>query len=403
MLELMLLSAIDVKVGGTFYTYMFFWQNSFVSDASDNHFYVHGDISTTIKAKDDIVLYTSIGVWGPFGKHPISGAGVEGFRDAHLLQGYLKVKDFLGLPLSFKLGKQRLLHNNGLVLFDGGEDGVWGLNVSYEKSPLNLQMFAYRLEEGAGTAYIGTGQDDSIKLDMNLYGLNMNKGLGKVNLDLLIAAREYGNQLPIWLYLGSSGNPLEHLNYFAGLAYLTGKMGKDTTVSAFAFELGASYDVGFGKLGFGAIGFSGGEVDTAGGKVVLKTYESALNGPYTYGFYKWWVGLGPAHTLRTPYGFALVGFNSILQNSLNLDLYYSKSLNTSTGPVTLRMDLWKYDKFYVASGSKDMGFEVSFLLTHTYKETFTYGLSIGYWKPGDALGTNLKDQIGGYVFLYSSF
>lgn len=403
MLELLLLSVIDVKVGGTFYTYMFFWQNSLSVDLSDNHFYVHGDITATMNFEDNITLYTSIGVWGPFGMHPITGEGVEGFGGGHMLLGYIRVKNFLGLPINFKLGKQRLLHNNGLVLFDGGEDGVWGLKLCYRQEPVHLDLFAYRLVEGGGTAYMGTGTESQIKPDMNLYGFRANKDFGKASLDFLITAREYTNQLPVWIYLGSSGNPLKSLNYFAGFSYLTGKMGNDTAVSAFAFELGASYDLAFGTLGLGTVGFSDGQVNVSGGKTTIKTYESALNGPYTYGFYKWWVGLGPAHTLRTPYGFALVSRESIMHNSINLDLYYAKNLKTSTGPITLRFDVWKYDKFYASSGSRDMGFELAFLLTHTYNDAFTYGFTIGYWKPGDALGTGVKDQIGGYVFLYSSF
>ncbi len=405
MIGILLMASVDVKVGGTMYSYLFFWQNVLDTAAaySDNHYYVHADISVDARFDDKVSLYAMMGLWGPFGMHPISGEGVEGVRDLHLLIGWLRVDNFLGSPVGISIGKHRILYGgNGLVAFDGGEDGAWGIKLFHRAEKVEAEAFAYRLVEGGGTGFIGAGDPADIKPDMNLYGLSLkyNPPFGQV--ELLAMAREEKGSLPIWLFAGSSGRGLKGMDYQLGFAYMTGRMAPDTMVSAYAFEGILSYSSGSWKAGLGAVGFSGGQATTSGGKVTLRTYENALYGPYTYGFYKWWVGFGPAHLLRTPYGFALVGFESIMQNSLNADIYISRRFSTGYGKVNVRLDLWKYSRFYVPSGSRDMGYEIALLITHDYRGIFTYGFTVGYWKPGPYFD-NAPDQIGGYLFFYKAF
>lgn len=402
---ILLTASVEVKVGGTLYSYMFFWQNVLndTSSYSDNHYYVHADISVDARFEDNVRLYTMMGLWGTFGMHPITGDGIEGFRDLHLLTGWIEVDRFMGSPIGVSIGKHRILYGgNGLVAFDGGEDGAWGVKVFHRGEKVEGEAFAYRVVEGGGTGFIGAGDPAGIEPDMNLYGLSVKYRPSFGQVELLAMAREYGGNLPVWLFAGLNGKGVKSLDYQMGFAYLTGRMAPDTLVSAYAFEAIFSYSFGNSRAGFGAVGFSGGEATSSGGRVTIKTYENALQGPYTYGFYKWWVGFGPAHLLRTPYGFALVGSGSIMQNSLNMDLYLSRRFSTEYGPVDIRLDFWKYNRFYVPSGSNDMGYEIAFLITHDYRGVFTYGFTVGYWKPG-AYFSNTPDQIGGYFFFYKSF
>jgi hypothetical protein len=139
-------------------------------------------------------------------------------------------------------------------------------------------------------------------------------------------------------------------------------------------------------------------------------YESATQGPYTFGFYKDWPGFGPAHLLTTGYGFSgLAPHNSTVVN-LNM---INGHVDYTAGALTIRGDIFIYQKNRVPSGDKDaMGSEIAVMTKYNYKNTITIGFTAGTWSPGDYQKSNIEvagsdakaeSALGSYLWLAKSF
>lgn len=132
-----------------------------------------------------------------------------------------------------------------------------------------------------------------------------------------------------------------------------------------------------------------------------EAYESPIWGPYTFGFYKWWPGFGPAHLMTTAYGFSLVAPFDMMSTNLNV---INGNLAFHQGPFMLRGDVFLYSRDWVPDGvDSDMGMEFALLTTYTFRKTITVGGTAGYWMPGDYFGDDLDPMIGGYLFTYITF
>ena len=60
----------QVKFGGLFYAYNFFWQNADLDDATndgDFYWYLHGDIRAMADFGNGVCGVVKVGAWGPMG------------------------------------------------------------------------------------------------------------------------------------------------------------------------------------------------------------------------------------------------------------------------------------------------------------------------------------------------
>ncbi len=390
----------DVSYHGLWYTYSFFWNNAdFVDTISDGdqHYYMHGDISCDADFGAGISTHLTLGAWGTYGKHAITGAGPE--TGVALREAYLTVADLFDTPLSFRIGKEHICY--GDQVFDGGEDGFMGAKFSYGSDMLDVDVFSYRLVEGGGTGFIGSGVPN-VPDDWDLHGVWATAKLGNINLSPYGFYRTIDKDNPMWVGVRSDGSLIEGFNYAAEFATM---MGKNEDLTPAIDYKGMHY---MGRLGYTPAGmpltiggayvaFSGDDPTT----VENELYESPTWGPYTFGFYKAWPGFGPAHLMRTGFGFSLLAPWEPMVSNLNV---INGNIGYTSGPLALRADYFMYSKNKVAAGAETaMGNEIALMLTYNYKETITFGATGGYWIPGKHFGDDLEPMLGGYLWTAMSF
>ncbi|HID92518.1 MAG TPA: hypothetical protein EYP60_00345 [bacterium (Candidatus Stahlbacteria)] len=410
-----------VEYHGLFYIYNFMWYNADFQSSTkdgDQHYYIHGDFTVDVDFGDGISTHAAFGGWGCFGMHAITGAGpmyggTPGEKVA-LRELYITVANLFNKPLSFRIGKEHVLY--GDQVFDGGEDGFMGVKFSYNTDAIDIDLFSYRLEEGGGTALIGAMRD-SVPSDWNLYGLWSTFKLGeKSTLSAYGFCRKLGayheletwyypqgtKDSPKWLGLRHEASPIEGLDYVVEFSKMMGNQEGASTINYTGMHYMArlSYTPTGTPFTFGGayVSFAGDDTATADDEL----YESPTWGPYTFGFYKAWPGFGPAHLLRTGFGFSLLApWEAMVTNLnvINFNAQYKK------GPLTLRADVFNYSRNMPEAGNAEtaMGKEVALLATYSYKGNLDVGATIGYWIPGKYFGTGLSPMLGGYFFTAKSF
>ena len=168
----------------------------------------------------------------------------------------------------------------------------------------------------------------------------------------------------------------------------------------------ADYTPSNSPLSFGGayVAFSGDKTTT---KDDNELYESATNGPFTFGFYKDWPGFGPAHVMTTAYGFAGLDPGNLTMTNLNVLNAHAKF---TAGPLAVRLDFYNYSRNWVpTNGHAAMGNEIAGLVTYNYRKTITFGFTGGLWMPGDYwkkdqnLGNNAGNALGGYFYFAKEF
>jgi hypothetical protein len=420
----------EITNNGTFYIYSFFWQNADFDTATsdgDQFFYMHADIGIMADFGSGITSQVTVGGWGTFGKHPITGAGEEcpsPGQDVAVREAYIDLAKLFDSPLNFRAGKMHVLQ--GEQVFDGGEDGVMGAKFYGSTDMVDYDLAWYRLEENGGCWYAG-GLDE-VPDDLDLFGAWIT---GKFLEGAFRVA-------PYWFWRTTSAemegytmddNPMWvggrlDVGPIAGLT-LNGEVTMMMGDNQIAFEDTLFDTVTVDYKGMHALGrisyapptlpisiggayvmLTGNEIeyDTLGNPLPdteNEAYESPIWGPYTFGFYKWWPGFGPAHLMTTTYGFSLVAPFDMMSTNINV---INANLGFHQGPFMLRGDFFMYSKNWVPDGGEsDMGMEFALLTTYTYKKTITLGGTAGYWMPGDYFGDDLDPMIGGYLFAYLTF
>lgn len=386
----------EVEYHSLFYIYSFSWQNAdFDSDTDDNdqHYYLHGDFSIDADYGNGVGSKLTLGAWGTFGRHAITASGPE--TGVALREAYLHINDFFDTPFSMKLGKQHVCY--GDQVFDGGEDGFMGATLTYGSDMFDMDLMSLRLEEGGGTNYIGS-ITDSVPHDWDLYGAWGNIKMDNININPYGFMRTRGDAKPMWLGLRSDGSPMNGLNYSAEFTMM---MGEDAAGTKYA---GNHYmgrlDYNFPdmplSLGGGYVNLSGDDPSTDDNEL----YESPCWGPYTFGFYKGWPGFGPAHLLRSAYGFSLTAPWAGMVTNTNI---MNGHIGYSAGKLDMRADFFKYAKNEVGSGmDENMGTEMALMLKYHYKDTITFGATGGYWTPGDYFSGD-DPMLGGYIWTAIGF
>ena len=421
----------EITNSGTFYIYSFFWQNgdfnTDIKDYGDQFFYMHADVGIHADFGAGISSQVTLGGWGTFGKHPITAGGDQGGtpgENVALREAYLDFARLFDSPISFRAGKMHVLYNG--QVFDGGEDGVMGVKFYGGTDVVDYDLAWYRLVENGGCRCIaGDPPGDDLDLFAAYFTAKFVENAIRLSpywfwrtqsataLDTLELPYEVKDD-PMWL-----GGRLD-IGPIAGLS-LNGEfsmmMGQYDVADATTDYAGMHY---MGKLSYapptlpislggGYYVFTGDDGDTGENEL----YESPIWGPYTNDFYKWWPGFGPASTLRSAYGFALMS-PPFLPGTPE-DIYTANltvingNIGFSQGPFMLRADFFKYSKNWVATDiSNDMGMEFALLATYTYRKTITLGGTAGYWMPGywqtNVFGAEYDDaMIGGYLFAYITF
>jgi len=385
-----------VKFGGLIYAYTFFHSNTdFNKDTKDgnSYLYLHADIQTTVDFGNGVSFYTMLGAWSQHGANPYWGVDLQGFADPSLriLQGYIEVKNLWNSPLSFTIGKKRLLYGDGAVLFDGGEDGASGVWMNYRKGKLNADFFYIRLAQSHGIAYVGApfygGYNpeayDGHPGNINIAGVYSTISISKaLNVQPYLIFRPWNvepghSANPFWIGVRGEGK-LSSFSYALEFTQMGGEDGYGVKYKGYEYLVKADYSFSNSfSLGAAYVCFSGDDnpLDEEN-----HLYESATNGPYTFGFYKDWPGFGPAHLMTTGYGFA--GLDPGNTTMTNLDTV-NVHLSFNVGNFTFRGDVFMYRRNKVpAGGHKSMGNEFALLAKYNYKEKITFGFTAGAWNPG---------------------
>jgi len=383
---------------GLFYIYSFSWKNADFNkdtDDGDQHYYLHGDFSVDADFGAGVSSKVTFGAWGTYGKHAITGGGPE--SGVALREVYLNIDKLFDTPLSFSIGKQHICY--GDQVFDGGEDGFMGAKLSYGSDKFGLDLFSYRLEEGGGTDWIGTNIGTEVPDDWNLHGLWATAKLmdSKVTVSPYGFYRVKGDDKPMWLGLRSDGSPINGLNYAAEFTTMMGEDAAKVDYKGMHYMGRLGYTLPAMPLTVGAayVSLSGDDPDTG----EKELYESPTWGPYTFGFYKDWPGFGPAHLLRTAYGFSLLAPWSDMVANLNV---INGNVGYNFGKVNVRVDLFNYEKNQATASSK-MGNEIALMLKYNYNDTITFGATGGYWTPGKYFGDDLDPMLGGYLWTAIGF
>lgn len=397
--------APKVSLHGLWYVYSFFWSNADFDTATkdgDQSYYLHGDITADADLGAGVTGHIVVGEWGNFGRDPITYEGVEGQGEGtDLMEGYLNISNFFDTPLYLRVGKQHVLY--GDQVFDGGEDGYMGVKLGYESDMFNLDLLGFRAVEGGGIGYMGAG-DSTIPDDRDLYGAwgNLKLMEGKINVDPHFFYRTQNKDNPMWAGVRSDGSPFEGLDYAINFTTMLGKYENSDTVNYKGMYYMARFDYTIPNspisIGGAYVNFTGDDTTTTDNEL----YECPTGGPYTFGFYKDWPGFGPAHTLRTGYGFACLASWEPMMRNLNV---INGHAGFATGPISLRLDFFKYARNQAEVGNKetDMGNEIALLMKYNYKDKLTFGATGGYWTPGKYFGENLSNMIGGAVWTAISF
>ncbi len=416
----------EITNNGTFYIYSFFWQNAdFIPDTEDGDqfFYMHADVGIMADFGAGVSSQVTLGGWGTFGKHPITTAGEEcpsPGQDVAVREAYIDFAKLFDSPLSFRAGKMHVLQ--GEQVFDGGEDGVMGAKFYGSTEMVDYDFAWYRLEENGGCWYVGALSE--VPDDLDLFGAWITgkflEGAFRVapywfwrttSGSMMIDTLEYVmKDDPMWLGGRVDVGPIAGLTVNGEFTMM---MGQSEIVDVADSEVKYKGMHALGRLSYapptlpitfgGAyVMLTGDELDTLGFTGdENEAYESPIWGPYTFGFYKWWPGFGPAHVQTTAYGFSLVAPFDMMSTNLNV---INANVGFHQGPFMLRGDFFMYSRNWVPDGvESDMGMEIALLTTYTYKKTITLGATGGYWMPGDYFGTDLDPMLGGYLFTYITF
>lgn len=398
-------SGPEITGGVNFYMYNFLWNNTdFNNDTADssNYTYGHGSIWLQADTKT-FTVYAKIGAWGPFGMQPIFTVPLD--PSARLLEGFVDFKDLIG-PFTLRVGKWRFAYGDGLVAFDGGEDGTTGLQLSTANDKWGLDLFYRKGQDNAGwneMTFDPTpgSQNDPTAADWNIWGAYATFNMDKFKVSPYFFLKAFGEDKPMWIGADAKFTPMKELVIQAEFSKL---FGSNDGVDYTGFALNSKVDYTTAKgLNVGASYFiASGDDGSDSGK--NNTYINTLDNPFTYGFYKGWVGFGPAHMTGTAAGFScLAPWEYLVSNLTVLNFHVSYPVNT----VTLRADFFKYDKQKMAgSGSKDMGYEIAGLAMTNIKG-IDCGATFGMWMPGDHISKVLNkgsdSRYGGYFFLSKSF
>lgn len=415
----------EVTNTGTFYIYSFFWQNAdFNSDLpsedfadGDQFFYMHADIGVDVDFGAGVSSHVVIGGWGTYGKHPITYEGDEGGtegQNAGVRYAYINFANLFDTPISFRAGKLAVLY--GDMVFDGGEDGAMGAKFMVNTDMVDLDVAWYRLVEGGGCWCIPVpGVSMVVDDDRDLYAgwltLKFMEGAVKLAPYAFMRTESFIDTLgetvsdnPMWLGGRLDAAPIPGFMLTGEFTMMSGTNASDIDYAGMHYLGRISYMPPGMPISFGGayVGLTGDDGDTEENEL----FESPIWGPYTFDFYKWWPGFGPAHLHTTAYGFALVAPFDFYTTNLNV---INGNIAFHSGPWMFRGDFFKYMRNWVPEDySKDMGNEIAFLATYTYRKTITVGATVGYWMPGDYMvdlfGDDYEDaMLGGYLFTYIAF
>lgn len=401
----------EISWGGTYYSYTFLWQNQdFNKDTGDKDgfTYIHGHLHALADFGGGVKTFIKIGAWGEFGTHPIWGTNLDGGADpkAGILEGYVELNNIFNTPLSLKLGKFNQLYGDGAVLFDGGEDGILGAKANLSVGPLSLDLLYDRLAESGGIEELGP-MDTLIAPDLNLMAGYMTISLmdNKIAISPYGFMRKHGDDKPMWFGGRAELSPVGFANLIAEYTQMAGEdnLGVAYKGKHLLAKLGLSIPNLPFSLGGAYVMFSGDDTGT----VENELYEAAAQNPYTFGFYKWWPGFGPAHLMTTAYGFACVAAWDPMMVNLNVINGY---LGASFPSFSVRIDAFNYSRNWVPAGAnKALGNEIAMHMNYSYRNLIDIGAAVGYWMPGDGLKdelgltTNASGLLGGFIYLFKSF
>jgi len=397
--------------GVNFYLYTFFWNNTdfnqkdyesggqTVKGNSDSYNYNYGHGSFYLKADwGKATLFTRWSAWGQFGMHSVFGVPAD--PATHLVEGYVEMKDLIG-PFSLKVGKIHMLYGEGLACFDGVEEGQTGFLLSTSRDKFSLDLFYRKTQDNGGWGEMGFSgfRNPAAITDWNSWGAYATINLDKFTVSPYFFHRNFGKDKPMWLGADVHVNLIDGLAIKAEFVKMFGdNAGIDYTGSALVLK--GDYTATSGMNFGAAYGQESGDNSSDGKN---STYESVMSNPYTNGYYKGWVGLGPAHLTSTPAAFSLQAPFAYMMSNIT---WLNGHVGTKIKNVSLRLDFFKYGKQKVVSGSKDLGYEIAGLLMTNLKG-INFGATMGIWMPGDhiskVLGMGDDSRYGGYIFFAKSF
>ncbi len=361
------------------------------ADLTDN-------VSTTIKL-------TNEGAWGLQ-----NVAGNSDNNSFYLDAAYVTMKELLYSPLTVTIGRQTLAYGNQFLVGynaanknyytgvatdlagNGNFDAVKAV-LSYD--PLTVDLFASKINENST---LGTNDNN----DTDLYGINLNYKLDKFSTVVEAytfvkhdkSAITYPDTKTSNLYvpgLRVSTNPIEGLNVQLEGAYETGTAGITGSLTNKIKAFGAQ-----GKVNYAL--------------PVLKDVKPVLSAGYTYLSGDKDLTDSNTRSFDSVYENQNVGriYDSLFGSS-NLSVAEAAFEVTPVQDLTTKLTWYNVNKAQkaavtsinqptggtqavAANGEKGLGNEVDLDLTYAYTEDVKFGVSAGYFAPGNAFAAVNKDS-----------
>jgi len=352
-----------------------------------------------------------------------SNVGGTGAQDLIFDLANVTLKELFYQPLTVVVGRQELNYQNGFIIGDPDTNAVSGdadvgngrddlsLRKSFDAikaildySPLTVDIFFAKMDETQTT-----------KDDEDLYGINVAYDLAQykakvegfwyfnrdddetapdVDTDTISPGHEIHT-------FGLSGaiSPIENLNLTGIVAWQKGDFDKISSTKrdqdAYAFEVAGTYglpDMGVIKNPLVKLGwtfFSGEEKDNTGDQEAwIPLYEDR-----SYGAVANYILSGINGGQNSNASILSVGASASPLEDLTLSLDFYKfwldeKLVTNDNDALTNNDPTNYvnltDTNYYMKAKKDLGYEIDLGLKYDYTEDVKMGLSVGWFKPGDA-------------------
>lgn len=412
----------NIKVGGELKSFYVHRDSLDLGTAVQNPIDVFASITkvnVTADLSDNVTVVTQLINEREWGDNVDGGTGDS---DVQLDLAYVELREFLYSPLTVTVGRQNLQYGNSLII-GGPNDGSTGLGadlaflgekygwdaikLQFDYDPLTIDFFAAKDDAGE-TGFGLTGKDD----DNDVYGINAGYELGD-EMSTMVEAYFFSkisnsteataNAEAANVYvpgLRVSTNPIEGLSFSGEFAWQYGDTGTVATtttnnnnIDAWALDLRSSYAL-----------------------PMLEEYSPVLHLGYRHFSGDDDASDGENNNWDPMFEDQDVGrlFDTLFSLS-NLDIFQVGVEATPIEDLTVAgtwYGLWLAEEFatagynaingtsYFTTTDSELGHEFDIDLSYAYTEDVNFGVTAGWFVPGDVFTTendNTANQVIGSV------
>ncbi len=318
------------------------------------------------------------------------GDGSADRFDLH--QGYFKVKEFLGMPLTLKLGRMEVVYGPQRLIGAVGWHNIGrsfdGVIFTFNFSKVSIDIFNLKEIENLEVGDIG---------DKNVMG---------INADFKLSSKYTAQAFFIWQKM----NPSDFLSRYTTGIYVKGKLG------AFRHELELAYQGG--KLGgmdplpgldvsafLAAFNF-GYTLSDSGLSPDIALGVDYLSGDDNFGDNKYEVFDTLYATNHKYYGFMDYFLNiPVHTQGLGLmDVHAAVSVKPSAQmSASLKYHNFRANVEHMATGSKSFGSELDLTVKYTYNKHLSFVLGASAFMPGEIFKMTRGEDTATWLYLMTIF